>query len=144
MMTPKQRFLTAMQNGVPDRVPGAPDISNNIPRKRTGLPFWDIYFFGQIPLVDMLCDETDVNCINPREIAPMGDVALAEVKRARGRQITLMGNLHTTNVMLRGTLDDVRRAARQAIAGAGGIRCGIRRNSATVEKRGRRQGSGIR
>jgi len=70
-------------------------------------------------LVDMLCDETDVNCINPLEIAPMGDVDLAEVKRARGRQIALMGNLHTTNVMLRGTPDDVRRAARQAIADAG-------------------------
>jgi uroporphyrinogen decarboxylase len=70
-------------------------------------------------LVDLLCDETDVNCINPLEIAPMGDVDLAEVKRARGRQIALMGNLHTTNVMLKGTPDDVRRAARQAILDAG-------------------------
>jgi len=66
-------------------------------------------------LVDMLCEETDVNCINPLEIAPMGDVDLAEVKRARGRQISLMGNLHTTNVMLKGSADDVRATARQAI-----------------------------
>lgn len=73
-------------------------------------------------LVNMLCDETDVNCINPLEIPPMGDVVLAEVKQARGKQIALMGNLHTTNVMLRGSADDVRAAARQAIedAGAGG------------------------
>lgn len=70
-------------------------------------------------LVDMLCDETDVNCINPLEIPPMGDVDLAEVKRARGHQIALMGNLHTTEVMLKGTPADVRRAARQAIADAG-------------------------
>ncbi|HEY8666581.1 MAG TPA: hypothetical protein VIL86_07955, partial [Tepidisphaeraceae bacterium] len=47
-------------------------------------------------LVDMLADETDMNCINPLEIPPMGDVILAEVKAARGLQIALMGNLHTT------------------------------------------------
>ncbi|MEI6519567.1 MAG: uroporphyrinogen decarboxylase family protein [bacterium] len=70
-------------------------------------------------LVDLLCDETDVNCINPLEIAPMGDVDLAEVKKARGSQISLMGNLHTTQVMLYGTADDVRKAARQAISDAG-------------------------
>jgi uroporphyrinogen decarboxylase len=69
-------------------------------------------------LVDLLCDETDVNCINPLEIPPMGDVDLAEVKQARGRQISLMGNLHTTNVMLKGTPDDVRAAARQALEDA--------------------------
>jgi len=70
-------------------------------------------------LVDLLCEETDVDCINPLEIPPMGDVDLAELKRARGRQISLMGNLHTTNVMLHGTPDDVRRAARQALSDAG-------------------------
>lgn len=43
-MTPKQRFLTAMQAcGVPDRVPCTPDISNYIPCQRTGRPFWEIY-----------------------------------------------------------------------------------------------------
>jgi len=70
-------------------------------------------------LVDMLCDETDVNCINPLEIPPMGDVNLAEVKRARGHQISLMGNLHTTNVMLRGTAKEVRAAAIHALRDAG-------------------------
>jgi uroporphyrinogen decarboxylase len=49
-MTPKQRFLTAINNQLPDRIPAAPDISNYIPCKRTGLPFWDIYFFGHVPL----------------------------------------------------------------------------------------------
>ncbi len=70
-------------------------------------------------LVDLLCDETDVDCVNPLEIPPMGDVDLAEVKKARGRQISLMGNLHTTDVMLKGTPDDVRRAAIQALRDAG-------------------------
>jgi uroporphyrinogen decarboxylase len=70
-------------------------------------------------LVDMLVEHTSVECINPLEIRPMGDVELAEVKRARGRQIALMGNLHTTEVMLRGSADDVRRAAMQAMLDAG-------------------------
>lgn len=70
-------------------------------------------------LVDLLCDETDVNCINPLEIAPMGDVDLAEVKRARGQRISLMGNLHTTSVMLRGTPVAVRAAAIHALRDAG-------------------------
>lgn len=70
-------------------------------------------------LVDLLCEETDVNCINPLEIPPMGDVDLAEVKRAHGRKICLMGNLHTTEVMLRGTPELVRREAVQALRAAG-------------------------
>lgn len=73
-------------------------------------------------LVRWCAEETDLNCINPLEIPPMGDCDLAEVKRAHGHQIALMGNLHTTDVMLRGTPEDVERAAIAAIdaAGAGG------------------------
>ncbi len=70
-------------------------------------------------LVDMLAEHTCVNCINPLEVAPMGDVDLAEVKKARGRDIALMGNLHTVNTMLRGSADDVRKAAKQAMQDAG-------------------------
>lgn len=52
----------------------------------------------------------------------MGDCDLAELKRLYGDRIVLKGNLHTTSVMLRGTVDDVVRASRQAIddAAAGG------------------------
>lgn len=67
--------------------------------------------------------ETALNCINPLEIPPMGDVTLAEAKRiVRGSRLALMGNLHTTAVMLSPDVEVVRRAARQAIedAGAGG------------------------
>lgn len=70
-------------------------------------------------LVDMLADETDVNLINPLEEAPMGDVDLAETKRARGNEISLMGNLHTTEVMLRGTPELVRQKAIEAMRAAG-------------------------
>jgi uroporphyrinogen decarboxylase len=72
--------------------------------------------------VQWCAEETDLNCINPLEVAPMGDCDLAEVKRAFGSRIALMSNLHTTQVMLMGTPADVERAAREAIdaAGAGG------------------------
>lgn len=50
MMTSRERFLTAMRGGQPDRVPVCPDISNMIPCKLTGKPFWDIYIFNNPPL----------------------------------------------------------------------------------------------
>ncbi|TFH05729.1 MAG: hypothetical protein E4H09_01525, partial [Spirochaetales bacterium] len=49
-MTSRERFLSAMQNHVPDRVPVTPDISNYIPAGRTGLPFWEVYFTPNHPL----------------------------------------------------------------------------------------------
>lgn len=70
-------------------------------------------------LVEMLATETDVNLINPLEIPPMGDIDLAEVKRTHGSKIALMGNLHTTDVMLKGDVARVRRAALQALRDAG-------------------------
>ncbi len=42
-MTPKERMLTAFRNQQPDRVPASPDLSNMVPAKLTGKPFWDIY-----------------------------------------------------------------------------------------------------
>ncbi len=52
----------------------------------------------------------------------MGDCDLAEVKAKFGHKLALMGNLHTTDVMLRGTPEKVAEAAREAIdaAAAGG------------------------
>ena len=52
----------------------------------------------------------------------MGDCRLAELKQAYGDRIVLKGNLHTTEVMLRGTVADVMAASRKAIddAAAGG------------------------
>ncbi len=52
----------------------------------------------------------------------MGDCNLAELKRLYGDKIVLKGNLHTTEVMLRGSVEDVVSASKKAIddAGAGG------------------------
>ena len=73
-------------------------------------------------LVKLFAEETDLTVIDPLEISPMGDCDLAELKRLYGEKIILKGNLHTTEVMLRGTTEDVVNAAKKAIddAGAGG------------------------
>jgi uroporphyrinogen decarboxylase len=73
-------------------------------------------------LVEIMATETDLTVIDPLEIAPMGDCDLADLKRRFGDRIVLKGNLHTTNVMLRGSVDDVVTASRRAIddAAAGG------------------------
>lgn len=49
-MTSRERILTAMRLGVPDRVPVIPDISNMVPARLTGKPFWDIYYHNDPPL----------------------------------------------------------------------------------------------
>jgi uroporphyrinogen decarboxylase len=73
-------------------------------------------------LVRMAAEDTKLTVIDPLEIPPMGDCDLAELKRLYGRKIVLKGNLHTTEVMLRGSVDDAIRASRRAIddAAAGG------------------------
>lgn len=45
-MTSKERMMTALRGGIPDRVPVAPDISNMVPCRLTGKPFWDIYLYN--------------------------------------------------------------------------------------------------
>ena len=49
-MTSKERLLTAIQGGMPDRVPCTPDFSNMIPCRLTGRPFWEIYLEGNAAL----------------------------------------------------------------------------------------------
>ena len=45
----RERFLTAIRNEQPTACP-APDISNMIPARLTGRPFWDIYYHNNPPL----------------------------------------------------------------------------------------------
>jgi len=73
-------------------------------------------------LVAMAAQETDLTVIDPLEIPTMGDCDLAELKKRFGSKIVLKGNLHTTAVMLRGSVNDVVTASRKAIddAAAGG------------------------
>jgi uroporphyrinogen decarboxylase len=69
-------------------------------------------------LVSMCAEETALSCLNPLEAPPLGDCDLAEVKKAYGGRLALMGNLPTTTLMLNGGPADVRRAAREAIDAA--------------------------
>ena len=73
-------------------------------------------------LVKIAAEETKLTVIDPLEIAPMGDCNLAELKKLYGNKIVLKGNLHTTKVMLHGSVDDVVKASKKAIddAAAGG------------------------
>ena len=64
-------------------------------------------------------EETDLNCVNPMEIPPMGDCDMKTAKRLYGHKLCLMGNLHTTDVMLNGTPNLVRLKSLEAIRDAG-------------------------
>lgn len=70
-------------------------------------------------LVAMATEETRLTVIDPLEVPPMGDCNLAELKKRYGNKIVLKGNLHTTEIMLKGTVDDVVQASRKAIDDAG-------------------------
>jgi uroporphyrinogen decarboxylase len=49
-VTSKERMNVALRHGVPDRVPVCPDMSNMIPCRLTGKPFWQIYLHNDPPL----------------------------------------------------------------------------------------------
>ncbi len=66
-------------------------------------------------LVKIMAEETTLTSIDPLEIPPMGDCDLKELKRLYGNKITLKGNLHTTEVMLKGSVEDVIEASKKAI-----------------------------
>lgn len=87
--------------------------------KQAGIPS-QIHCCGpERELVAMCAAGTDLDSINPLEVPPMGNCHLAEIKRSFGRKLGLMGNLHTTEVMLRGSVKCVRLAALEAIRDAG-------------------------
>jgi uroporphyrinogen decarboxylase len=73
-------------------------------------------------LVKIAAEETKLTIIDPLEIPPMGDCNLKELKKLYGDKIILKGNLHTTNIMLKGSTSDVILASKRAIddASAGG------------------------
>jgi len=69
-------------------------------------------------LVKIAAEETLLTAIDPLETPPMGDCNLADLKDRYGKRLVLKGNLHTTDVMLRGTRDTVIAASRKAIDAA--------------------------
>lgn len=66
-------------------------------------------------LVKIMAEETYLTVIDPLETPPMGDCDLKELKRKYGEKLVLKGNLHTTNVMLNGTVKQVIEACKKAI-----------------------------
>jgi uroporphyrinogen decarboxylase len=69
-------------------------------------------------LVEVCAEETDLDCIDPLEVPPMGDCDLAEIKASFGARLALKGNLHTTEVMLRMDPEGVAREARRCLDAA--------------------------
>ncbi|MDZ7288602.1 MAG: hypothetical protein ONB42_01545, partial [candidate division KSB1 bacterium] len=57
-LTSRQRILTAMRREIPDHVPVIPDISNMVPCRLLGKPFWDVYLHEDPPL-----DEAYLNAV---------------------------------------------------------------------------------
>jgi len=70
-------------------------------------------------MVEVCANELDLNYTNPLEIPPMGDCDLVEIKQKFGNKLALMGNLHTTDVILPGIPEDVKRESLKAILDAG-------------------------
>ncbi len=66
-------------------------------------------------LVKIAAEETLLTIIEPLEISPMGNCNLALLKKLYGDKLILKGNLHTTNVMLYGSVQDVIAASKRAI-----------------------------
>lgn len=66
-------------------------------------------------LVRLCAEETELTLVDPLEVPPMGDCVLRELKQKYGGKLILKGNLHTTDVMLFGTPEEVAAASRKAI-----------------------------
>ena len=49
-MTSRERVLAVLHGDMPDCMPCCPDISNMVPCRLTGKPFWDIYAYQDPPL----------------------------------------------------------------------------------------------
>jgi uroporphyrinogen-III decarboxylase len=60
---------------------------------------------------------TGVDCVCPFERPPGGDVAgaagLVELRKRLGEQVTMNGNVHTVETLIRGAPEDVRREVRE-------------------------------
>ena len=66
-------------------------------------------------VVEMVCEETEVDVMEPLEEPPGGDVDIAEIKKSYGSKICMKGNLNTFEFMLNATPQQVEEKARRLI-----------------------------
>ena len=66
-------------------------------------------------VVEMVCEETDVDVMEPLEEPPGGDVDIAEIKKRYGQKICMKGNINTFEFMLRATPEQVEEKAKRLI-----------------------------
>ena len=62
---------------------------------------------------------TGINGIDTMDPPPLGDTDLADAKQRVGGELFLKGNIDSVNVLLRGSVEQVRQNAREKIAAAG-------------------------
>lgn len=76
-----------------------------------------VHFHGKCR--DLLADlaHSGADCICPFERPPGGDIAdLGEVRQAMGDRVTVNGNVHTVETLIRGTPEDVEREVAEILA----------------------------
>jgi uroporphyrinogen decarboxylase len=66
-------------------------------------------------LVKLAADDTVITSVEPLEMPPMGDCILSTIKQKFGERLGLKGNIHTIDVMLLGSPDDVENAVTSCI-----------------------------
>jgi uroporphyrinogen decarboxylase len=66
-------------------------------------------------VVEMVCEESEVDVMEPLEAQPGGDVDIADVKKRYGQRVCLKGNLNTFEFMLRATPEQVEEKAKRLI-----------------------------
>lgn len=66
-------------------------------------------------VVEMICEETEVDVMEPLEEPPGGDVDFAEIKKRYGAKICMKGNINTFEFMLRATPEQVEEKAKRLI-----------------------------
>ena len=66
-------------------------------------------------VVEMICEETNVDVMEPLEEPPGGDVDIAEIKKRYGSKICMKGNINTFEFMLRATPEQVEEKAKRLI-----------------------------
>src|SRR5450756_789621 len=89
-MTSRERFLAAICNQVPDRVPVAPDISTYIPTRRTGLPFWEVLMEGRVPLWQAYLEAAEYYGLDARTAPEFGLPMLYEDTQAEWHNQSLL------------------------------------------------------